>query len=86
MGNPSHEITVYLCRWCHARVHNSWARITDDVNPDPEALAEREGRRSRELEELAFESAAERYDATGEWSDGSSAADGRSDAAEDSTR
>ncbi len=29
----SHEITVYLCRWCHAKVHNSWARITDDVAP-----------------------------------------------------
>ncbi|ELY95167.1 hypothetical protein C483_02346 [Natrialba hulunbeirensis JCM 10989] len=57
----SHEITIYLCRWCHAKVHNSWARITDDAAPDPEALAELEGRRSRELEELGFESAAERY-------------------------
>jgi len=59
---PSHEITVYLCRWCHAKIHDSWARITDDTNPDPEAIAEREGRRSREQEELGFQSAAERYD------------------------
>lgn len=56
-----HEITVVLCRWCHAKVHRSWARITDDVEPDPEAIAAREGRRSRELDELAFESAADRF-------------------------
>jgi hypothetical protein len=61
-GDPSHEITVFLCRWCHAKVHNSWASIDDDVNPDPEAVAEREGRRSREQAELGFQSAAERYD------------------------
>ena len=47
---------------CHAKIHDSWARIDDDASPDPEALAEAEGRRSRELEEAAFESAAERYD------------------------
>ena len=58
----SHEITVYLCRWCHAKVHKSWARVTDDVAPDPEAIAEKENRRSREQSELGFESAAERYD------------------------
>ncbi|WP_323172545.1 hypothetical protein [Natrialba sp. PRR66] len=58
----SHEITVYLCRWCHAKVHNSWARITDDAAPDPEATAELEGRRGRERDEFGFESAAERYD------------------------
>jgi hypothetical protein len=58
----SHEITVYLCRWCHAKVHKSWARIDDDVNPDPEAIAEKEGRRSREQSEASFESAAERFD------------------------
>jgi hypothetical protein len=57
----SHEITVYLCRWCHAKVHNSWARITDDAAPDPEAIAELEGRRGREQDELGFESAAKRY-------------------------
>ncbi|WP_293030443.1 hypothetical protein [Natronococcus sp.] len=58
----SHEITIYLCRWCHAKVHNSWARITDDVAPEPEAVAELEGRRGRELDELGFESAATRYE------------------------
>ena len=57
----SHEITVYLCRWCHAKIHNSWARIADDVAPDPEAIAALEARRSREIEELGFESAADRY-------------------------
>ena len=61
-GDPSHEITVYLCRWCHAKVHDSWARIDDDAGPDPEAIAEKEGRRSKEQEELGFESAAERFD------------------------
>ena len=57
----SHEITVALCRWCHAKIHGSWARIDDDVSPDPEAIAEREGRRARQHEELGFESASERY-------------------------
>ena len=61
-AEPSHEITVFLCRWCHAKVHNSWARIDDDASPDPEAIAEHEGRRSREVDELSFESAAERYE------------------------
>ncbi|WIV66412.1 DUF7097 family protein [Natrialbaceae archaeon AArc-T1-2] len=56
----SHEITIYLCRWCHAKVHDSWARITDDVAPDPEAVATLEERRGRELDELGFESAADR--------------------------
>ena len=55
-----HEITVRLCRWCHAKVHGSWARITDDAGPDPEALAAREGRRDRELAEAEFRSARER--------------------------
>jgi len=59
---PAHEITVYLCRWCHAKVHGSWARIDDDIAPDPEAIAEREARRAREQSELGFESAAERFD------------------------
>jgi hypothetical protein len=59
-ADPSHEITVYLCRWCHAKVHKSWAALTDDVNPDPEAIAAREERRSREQDELAFETAADR--------------------------
>ena len=56
-----HEITVYLCRWCHAKVHDSWARIDDDASPDPEAIAQQEGRRSKEREELGFQSAADRY-------------------------
>jgi hypothetical protein len=57
-----HEITVALCRWCHAKVHGSWARIDDDAAPDPEALAAAEGRRSAELAETAFRTAAERAD------------------------
>ncbi|MFC5133806.1 MULTISPECIES: DUF7097 family protein [Haloferacaceae] len=57
-----HEITVALCRWCHAKVHGSIARIDDDASPDPEAIAEREGRRTRERAESAFETARERYD------------------------
>lgn len=57
----AHEITVYLCRWCHAKVHGSWARIDDDASPDSEAIAEAEGRRSKEHSEFGFESAAERY-------------------------
>ena len=58
----SHEITVYLCRWCHSKVHDSWARVDDGASPDPEAIAAREARRSREQEELGFESAADRFD------------------------
>jgi len=61
-GSAAHEITVYLCRWCHAKVHGSWARVDDDASPDPEAVAEREARRAREQSELAFTSARERYD------------------------
>jgi len=61
-GETAHEITVYLCRWCHSKVHDSWARIDDDVNPDPAAIAEQEGRRSKEQSELGFQSAAERFD------------------------
>jgi len=63
-GELTHEITVFLCRWCHAKVHGSWARIDDDVSPDPEAIAEAEGRRSKERSEFGFDSAAERYDET----------------------
>ncbi|SDF19015.1 DUF7097 family protein [Halorientalis regularis] len=64
-GDPSHEIAVVLCRWCHAKVHDSWARIDDDVNPDAEAIAEAESRRAREQDELSFSSAAERFDRDG---------------------
>ncbi|WP_435360784.1 DUF7097 family protein [Haloarchaeobius sp. DFWS5] len=58
----SHEITVFLCRWCHAKVHNSWARVTDDANPDPEAIAALEERRGREMAEFGFETASNRRD------------------------
>lgn len=57
----SHEITVSLCRWCHSKVHTSFARVDDDVNPDPEAVAERESRRSKEQSETGFETARERF-------------------------
>jgi len=56
----AHEITVYLCRWCHAKVHGSWARVDDDATPDPEAVAAREERRAREHEEFGFETARDR--------------------------
>ncbi|SHG42006.1 DUF7097 family protein [Halobaculum gomorrense] len=59
---PSHEITIGLCRWCHAKVHTSFARVNDDASPDPEAIAERESRRGDELGELGFSPASERYD------------------------
>ena len=58
----AHEVTVYLCRWCHAKVHGSWARVDDDASPDPEAIAAKEGRRAAELSEASFETAAKRYD------------------------
>jgi len=58
----SHELTVSLCRWCHGKIHGSIARLDDDANPDPEAIAAREGRRAKEREELGFESASERFD------------------------
>ena len=76
---PSHEITVALCRWCHAKVHRSIARIDDDASPDPEALAVREERRAREQAEFGFRSAAERYDPGGGRSDGGRSDGGRSD-------
>ncbi|AFK18342.2 hypothetical protein E6P09_06130 [Haloferax mediterranei ATCC 33500] len=58
--DPSHEITVALCRWCHTKVHKSFARIDDDAAPDPEAIAAREARRTKELEEMGFQSARDR--------------------------
>jgi hypothetical protein len=57
-----HEITVALCRWCHTKVHKSFARIDDDASPDPDAVAARESRRSKEQSESAFETASERFD------------------------
>jgi hypothetical protein len=56
----THEITVALCRWCHAKVHDSWASVDDDASPDAAALAEREARRSKEEREFGFASARER--------------------------
>ncbi len=56
----SHEITVSLCRWCHAKVHRSFARIDDDASPDPDAIAERETRRVAEQQEFGFQSARRR--------------------------
>ncbi len=58
----AHEITVTLCRWCHAKVHGSWGRIDDGASPDSEAIAAAEARRAKELSEFAFSSAADRYD------------------------
>ena len=60
--DPSHEITVALCRWCHAKIHNSFARVDDDAEPDPEAIAAREERRAKEDSETAFTTARERRD------------------------
>ncbi|MFB6128832.1 MAG: hypothetical protein ABEJ47_03630 [Halorhabdus sp.] len=60
-SNPlDHEITIYLCRWCHAKVHDSWASVADPASPSPDAIAAREARRGREQAELGFESAADR--------------------------
>ena len=61
-ADTTHEITVALCRWCHARVHDGWARVDDDAEPTAEAIAAREARRSTELEEAGFSTAAERFD------------------------
>ncbi|SEK35823.1 DUF7097 family protein [Haloferax larsenii] len=58
--DPSHEITVALCRWCHTKVHKSFARVDDDASPDPEAIAAREARRTKEQAELGFQSARDR--------------------------
>jgi len=60
--DASHELTVALCRWCHAKVHQAFARIDDGVDPDPEAIAEREQRRAAENEEVEFQSARDRFE------------------------
>ncbi|MFD1571520.1 DUF7097 family protein [Halorubrum laminariae] len=67
-----HEITVALCRWCHAKVHRSFARIDDDASPAPKAIAEREVRKRTTRAESAFETASERRSRT----DGRDDADG----------
>jgi len=60
--SPSHELTVALCRWCHAKVHQSGARIDDNVDPDPDAVDAREERVAAANAELGFQSARERFD------------------------
>lgn len=55
----NHEITVAVCRWCHSKIHQSFARLDDDASPDPEAFAAREQRRAREKQELGFSPANE---------------------------
>ena len=65
-GDPTHEITVALCRWCHAKIHESFARIDDDAEPDPDAFAAREERRAKEQSEYGFTSARERRDGDSE--------------------
>ena len=61
-AETGHEITVSLCRWCHAKIHTSFARIDDDARPAVAAIAAREERRTREQAELAFTPASERED------------------------
>lgn len=68
-GPGTHEITVTLCRWCHSRVHDSWASLEDEVSPPSEAIAERERRRGAELSEASFRTAAERRSETSDVSD-----------------
>ena len=63
-GETSHEITVALCRWCHAKIHAGNGRIDDDATPDPDARAERAARRQVEREEAGFQTAAQRRDST----------------------
>lgn len=53
------EVTVVLCRWCHAKVHAGRASLDDDVDPDPAALEVFARRRRREATET-FQSAADR--------------------------
>lgn len=55
------EVTVSLCRWCHAKVHAGTARVTDDAEPDEAALAELTRRLQAEHAE-SFAPASERRD------------------------
>ncbi len=45
------EVTVRVCRWCHAKIHRQGVRLDDDAEPDPEAVAELERRIRAEREE-----------------------------------
>ena len=58
----SHEITITLCRWCHAKVHKAGVRIDDCVEPDLKAIKMAYGRKKIEDEETVFKSARERYE------------------------
>ncbi|QZA87488.1 hypothetical protein K0C01_06575 [Salinarchaeum sp. IM2453] len=55
-----HEVTVAVCRWCHAKIHQSGKSLADDADPASEALALRDDRLDQESEELSFETAAKR--------------------------
>lgn len=54
------EVTLVLCRWCHAKVHAGDARVDDDADPDPAALQAFANRRDRERAEGSFRTAADR--------------------------
>ena len=60
-GRVSHEITVMLCRWCHAKVHKLGAIISENAAPDRKALELLWKRKNAEMKETKFESAKERY-------------------------
>lgn len=55
------EVTVVLCRWCHAKVHAGDAVVDESAEPDPAAIEELERRRRLERAE-SFVTAAERRD------------------------
>ncbi len=59
-GN-THEITLPLCRWCHARIHNSGASIDDKVDPPDEAVEIKEKRLKRQKQETDFSTANKIY-------------------------
>lgn len=54
------DITVMVCRWCHAKIHRQGVRLDDDVDPSPEAVDELERRRRIEREQGGFVPANER--------------------------
>ncbi len=39
-GDPSHEIVVSLCRWCHASTHDSWTTYSPAI-PTSHTLAKK---------------------------------------------
>lgn len=58
----THEITLPLCRWCHARIHNSEASIGDDVDPPRKALEIKEKRLKKQKQETGFSKATKLYE------------------------